>query len=114
MSAFSNVDSGGDYSDRKSQSGFLIYSGDTLLAWDSNKQPILARSSTKGEYRALVAAVEQMEAIRMLLDELGVYVPKSQRIKYDNLGATFVAQNPILSHKLKHVAMDFHFISERH
>lgn len=65
------------------------------------------------EYRALIATIGQMEAIKILLEELGVQVPIPQKIKYNNLEVTFVTQNTICHTKLKHIVIDFHFIKEK-
>lgn len=75
ITSFSDTDWGGDHRNRKSQRGYLIYIGDSLVAWTSNKQSTLTRSSTNVEYKALAAAVEKIEAVNTLLEELGVQVP---------------------------------------
>lgn len=104
---------GGDTTDRKSQTGILIFLGDTLVAWSSKKQQTLARSSTEAEYRAIATTVEELEGIKALLTELGVEVETPLKILTDNKGASFIANNPIGHMKLKHVAMDLGFIRER-
>lgn len=90
-----------------SQSGFLIYLGNTLVAWSSKKQATVARSSTEAEYKAIAITVEELEAV--MLTELGVEVKSPPNILYDNLRATFISQNPVCHAKLKHVAKIFHF-----
>jgi len=64
ITGYCDSDWGGDKGDRKSQTGVLIYLGDTLVNWISRKQSTVARSSTEAEYRAIATAVEEMEAIK--------------------------------------------------
>lgn len=74
-----------------------------MVAWSSKKQGIVVRSSTEAEYRAIATTVEEVEPVRTLLTELGIDVPVPLKILSDNLGATFIAQNPVCHTKLKHV-----------
>lgn len=60
-----------------------------------------------------MTTAQETEAVRSLLMELRVTVPALLKILSDNLGATFVAHNPLCHLKLKHVAMDLHFVRER-
>jgi len=113
LTGYSDSDWGGDKSDRKSQTGVLVYLGNTLVSWISRKQVTVARSSTEAEYRALATAVEEMEAIKSLLGELGVTINDPMKLFCDNKGATFVANNPVCHTKLRHVAMDLCFVRER-
>lgn len=39
--------------DHHTTSWYLIYVGSTLVSWNSKKQPTIAQSSTKVEYKAL-------------------------------------------------------------
>jgi len=113
ITCYCDADWGGDLMDRKSHTGYLIYIGDSLVAWSSKKQAALARSSTEAEYRAVATTVEEAEGIRSLLSELDIKVPLPINILTDNRGASFIANNPICHSKMKHVAMDFHFVREK-
>ncbi|XP_028095525.1 uncharacterized protein LOC114295490 [Camellia sinensis] len=53
LHAFSDADWTGDPTDRRSTTGFCFFLGDSLIAWLSKKQTLVARSSTEAEYRAL-------------------------------------------------------------
>lgn len=113
ITRYYDSDWGGDTTNRKSQKGMLIYIDQMLVAWPSRKQVTLARSSIEAEYRAIASTVEEMEAIRNLLKEL--WPPASSPLKLfsDNQWVMFVANNPVCPTKLRHVAMDLHFVRER-
>lgn len=96
-----------DIIDRKSQIGFLVYLGGTLVSWVSRKPTTLACSST------VTTTTQEIKAVWVLLLELSVNVPIPLKIFSDNLGATFITQNSIIDLKLKHVVLDLHFVRER-
>ena len=56
LHAFSDVDWTSNLDDRRSHSGYCIFLGTSPICWYSKKQPTVSRSSTKSEYRSLVAA----------------------------------------------------------
>ena len=53
LRAFSDVDWAGDPTDRKSTTSYCFLLGSSLISWRNKKQTIVARSSTKVDYRAL-------------------------------------------------------------
>ncbi|RVW62322.1 Retrovirus-related Pol polyprotein from transposon RE1 [Vitis vinifera] len=48
-----------------------------------------------------------------LLTELGVTLPQRPIIYCDNVGATNLCSNPVFHSRMKHVALDYHFIREQ-
>jgi hypothetical protein len=48
-----------------------------------------------------------------LLTELRVHHPLAARLWCDNLGAKYLAANPIFHARTKHIEIDFHFVRER-
>ena len=54
---FSNVDWASNLDDRTSTNAFLLFLGANSIFWSSTKQHIVARSSTKAEYRAIAVVV---------------------------------------------------------
>lgn len=51
-----NVDWEGCPNDKRSTNAYLIYFGSNLISWSSKKQPTVARSFTKAEFKAIANA----------------------------------------------------------
>ncbi|XP_028091371.1 uncharacterized protein LOC114291706 [Camellia sinensis] len=60
LHAFSDADWAGDPTDRRSTIGFCFFLGDSLIAWRSKKQTLVACSSTEAEYHALVDTTQEL------------------------------------------------------
>lgn len=95
---------------RCSTSAYFIFLGDCPISWSTSKQRAVARSSTKAEYRALASATCELMWIRALFHELGIPLPKPPSLFCDNIGATLLSLNPVLHSRMKHIAVDLHFI----
>ncbi|XP_028089314.1 uncharacterized protein LOC114289746 [Camellia sinensis] len=72
LHAFSNADWADDPIDHRSTIGFCFFLGDSLLAWRSKKQTLVAHSSTEAKYRALADTTQQLVWLRWLLSDMGV------------------------------------------
>lgn len=55
----------------------------------------------------------EFDWITYCLLELDVFVKSLMTIKCDNLGATYFANNSTFKTKMKHVALNFHFVRKR-
>ena len=111
--AFSDADWGGNKEDLSSTSAYIIYLGRNPISWSSKKQHTTARSSTEAEYRAVVDTAAEISWICSLLTELYFPVNHAPVIYCDNIGATQLSSNPVFHSRMKHVAIDFHFIRQR-
>jgi hypothetical protein len=113
VSGFSDADWAGCIDDRRSTSGFAIYLGRNLVSWSARKQPTVARSSTKAEYKAMANATAEIIWIQSLLQELGIRSPPAAVLWCDNLGESYLSANPIFHARMKHIEIDYHFVRER-
>uniref|UniRef100_A0A2N9FFT0 Reverse transcriptase Ty1/copia-type domain-containing protein n=1 Tax=Fagus sylvatica TaxID=28930 RepID=A0A2N9FFT0_FAGSY len=113
LSVFSDADWAGDPNDRRSTLGLLVYLGSHPITWFAKKQPIVSRSSTESEYRALATASAEVCWIRTLLKDLEIYLSQPPILWCDNVSALTIASNPVFHARTKHIEVDFHFIRER-
>ncbi|KAI4380893.1 hypothetical protein MLD38_007031 [Melastoma candidum] len=98
---------------RRSTTGYAVYLGSTLISWRSKKQPTVACSSTEAEYRAMAYAVAETNWLSSLARELHISLSRPLLVCCDNLGATYLAANPIQHNRTKHMDIDYHFVREQ-
>ena len=113
LHAFSDANWVGNKDDFTSTSAYLVYLGHNPISWSSKKQRTVARSSTEAEYRSVAATAAELRWICSLLTELGVVLPQQPVIYCDNVGATNLCSNLVFHSRMKHVALDYHFIREQ-
>jgi hypothetical protein len=58
-------------------------------------------------------ATAEVMWIQTLLLEIGIPSPRQARMWCDNLGAKYLAANPIFHGRVKHIEIDYHFVRER-
>lgn len=110
LHAFTDADWAGDSNDYVFTNAYINYLGSTPVSWSSKKQNGVSRSSTEAEYRAVANIVSEIRWICSLLQELGIKVPVTPVIYCDNVGATYLCANPVFHSKMKHIAINYHFV----
>lgn len=112
LQAYSDADWAGNFDDRSSTTAYLIFLGNNLISWSTRKQRAIARSSTEAEYRALAATTSEIAWLTSLLSELHLPLSKPPLILCDNIGATQLSLNPVMHSRMKHIAIDLHFVRD--
>ncbi|KAK0576029.1 hypothetical protein LWI29_010847 [Acer saccharum] len=113
LHAYSDADWAGNKDDYSSTSAYIVYLGRNPISWSSKKQHTIARSSTEAEYRTVASTAAELNLVCFLLTDLGLTLPTVPIIYCDNIGATQLCSNPIFHSRMKHVAIDFHFIRDQ-
>jgi hypothetical protein len=107
---YSDADYASDKTDRTSVSGYILFLGDTPVAWGSTKQRCVALSTAESEYIALTCAVKELQYIHNILEELP---PVYERpvVFCDNQAALHILRQP--GHEMsraKHIHVRYHYI----
>ncbi|XP_019054945.1 PREDICTED: uncharacterized protein LOC109115409 [Nelumbo nucifera] len=113
LHGYTDSDWVGYLDDRHCQGGYFIYYGPNLISWSSKQKSNVSRSSTKAECRSLAILAAELTWIQMLLHEMGLPLVSSPVLWCDNIGATYLASNPIHHSCSKHVELDFHFVRDK-
>ena len=113
LHSFFDVDWVGNKDDFSSTSAYMVYLGRNPISWSSKKQTTIARSSTEDEYRSVATTAAKLNWVCFLFTDLGLKLPNAPVIYCDNVGATQLCSNPIFHSRIKHVAIDFHFIRDQ-
>lgn len=109
---FSDSDWGGISDGGRSTTAYILYLGNNIISWKSARQKSVSRSSTKAEYKALANAASEISWVQKLLSELGISTTTAPTLYCDNTGATYLCANPVYHSRMKHVALNYHFVRE--
>lgn len=110
LHAYSDADWAGDTDDYVSTNGYIVYLGNHPISWSSKKQKGVVRSSTEAEYRSVANTSAELQWVSSLLVELGIRLPQQPVFYCDNVGATYLCANPVFHSRMKHIALDYHFV----
>lgn len=98
---------------RRSVTGYVLLFGNSPIAWKSNKQATVSRSSSEAEYRAMASAVSEVTWTVGLLQELGVTNLSPVVLHCDNQFAIHIGKNPVFHERTKHIEVDCHFTRDK-
>lgn len=95
---------------RKSITGFVFLMNNTPISWLSQKQPIVAVSSTEAEFIALATAAKEAIWLRSFLQELGINSSHPMDLFVDNTSAIKLAHHQDFHQRSKHIDVRYHFV----
>ncbi len=83
------------------------------ISLSSKKQPTVALSSTKAEYKGATIAACEVVWLQKLLSNLGQSVDAHVVIYCDNISSILLANNPVYHARTKHIEVHYQFIREK-
>lgn len=95
LHAFFDADWACDLTNHRSATEYCFLLEDSLLSWRSKKQMVVARSSTKVEYCALVKTIAKPIWLHWSLQDMGVSCTTPTPLYYNNQIAIQIAHNDI-------------------
>ncbi|GJZ13146.1 retrovirus-related pol polyprotein from transposon RE1 [Tanacetum coccineum] len=108
-----NTDWGGITNGGRSTTAYVLYLGPNIISWRSARQKSVSRSSMEAEYKALANATAELLWVRNLLSEHGVSIAEPPTLYCDNTGVMYLCANSVYHSRMKHIALDYHFVHER-
>ena len=112
LTTYSDADWAGCPDTHCSTSSYAMFLGDNLISWSAKKQPTISRSSCESEHRVLAHTASKVVWITHLLRDLKVSLSHKSLLLCDNKSAIFLTLILVSYKRLKHIALDYHFIHE--
>jgi len=98
---------------RRFVSGYCVFLGTSLVAWNTKNQTTISRSFSDAEYRALASLACEIQWIQYLLRDLHFSVPTPYTVFCDNNFAIHIVKNLTLHERTKHIELDCHIIRQK-
>lgn len=114
ISAYSDADFAGDTSTRKSTSGSVLFFGNNIVSWSSERQQSVSLSTTESEYIAASQCVKELIWLKKLLCEMLNEPSINTTLFMDNQSAIRLVKNPEFHKRSKHIDIRYHFIREKY
>lgn len=112
--AYSDADFAGDTSTRKSTSGSVLFFGNNIISWSSERQQSVSLSTTESEYIAASQCVKELVWLKRLLCEILDRDDIEAILYMDNQSAKRLVKNPEFHKRSKHIEIRYHFIREKY
>jgi hypothetical protein len=110
IEAYVDSDYAGDQQNRRSITGYMVYSSGVLIAWKSKQQGGVTLSSSEAEYYALSEVACELIFIKQIVELLEVNLELPMIARADNNGAIYLANNAISGSRTKHIDIRIHFV----
>ena len=110
---YSDSDWGENKDDRHSTSGQVFTLANGAISWASQRQKTVAISVGESEYMELAATGHQCAWLRSFSVEIGFPFTQATTICVDNQSAIFLAINPAVEWRTKHIDICHHYIHKQ-
>ena len=97
LEALSDRDFANNKETRISVYGFIVFFFGVPIAWKSKSMKSVILSTTEAEHVAVSEVVKEIKFLYQLLMSMGVKVPLPIKVKVDNVGAIWLANNSSVS-----------------
>ena len=97
---------------RRSTTGFVLKLGESTVAWNSQKQRVVALSTTEAEYIAATQTVKEITWVKNLLSNFTFFQNLNTTLYIDNKSAMKLIKNPEFHQRSKHIDVRYHFIRD--
>jgi len=84
VQGFTNADYGGSIVDKRSTTGYYAFFGGNLVSWRCKKQSVVARSSTKAEFKAMALGLCELLWLQIILKDLKIKIQGTIDLFCDN------------------------------
>ena len=108
IATFVDANHAGDKTDRRSQTGVLIFINKAPIHWYSKKQNTVEASTFGAEFCAMRTAVEMIEALRYKLRMFGIPIDGPANVYCDNQAVYMNVTIPESTLKKKHHSICYH------
>ncbi|GKB42903.1 hypothetical protein Tco_0887845 [Tanacetum coccineum] len=112
VKGYVDSDYAGDLDGSKSTTRYVFTLSGGTVSWVSKLQSVVAMSTTEAVYVAAGQASKEAVWLKMLLEELG-HEQEKITLFCDNQSALYLARNPALYSKTKHIRVQYNFIHEK-
>ena len=110
---YSDSDWGENKDNRHSTLGQVFILANSTISWASQCQKTVALSVGESEYMELAATGRQCTWLRSFSVEIGFPFTQATMICVDNQAAIFLAINPTVEQRTKHIDIRHHYIHEQ-
>ena len=93
-------------------SGYIFQYNGGPVSWKCSKQTLVSQSTCEAEYISLCAAAKQAAFLSFLLRDFGV-AAAPVTIFNDNQSAKMLAENPMITHRSKHIETRYHYVRQQ-
>lgn len=112
ISAYCDSDWSGCPLSRRSLSAYIIFLGDSPIAWRTKKQDCVALTSAEAEYRAMSDTLKELKWLKGLLQSFTLPHPAPMKLFCDSKSAIYIAANSIFHERTKHIERNCHHVRD--